>query len=136
MKVLIVEREPTFTRSVLAALTREGHHVEVVASAAVLAGQLGGGRHDVVILDAEVPSLDGRQACLALRAGGAATAILMLSARAGADERIAGLDAGADDFLARPFDLEEFLARVRALGRRAGATEADDSSPSRASEPG
>lgn len=117
MKILLVAGDPTLVRSLLPALAQAGHRVEVVTSR-MTSLQIWRQHHDLVILEASVPSGDGRSTCAILRSGGVVAPILMLSARAEAAERVAGLDGGADDFLSRPFDLEEFLARVRALGRR------------------
>lgn len=118
MRILIVEGDQALAASVLPALAEQGHLVDVVAADGVGTIHAGTHHYDLVILDAKVPSIDGRTACVALRADGGATPILMLSGRADAHERVAGLDAGADDFLPRPFDVDEFLARIRALGRR------------------
>ena len=82
--------------------------------------RLGATAYDVVILDIAMPHVDGLQVCRRLREGGDTTPVLMLTARGEVDDRVAGLDAGADDYLAKPFALRELLARVRALLRRAG----------------
>jgi two-component system, OmpR family, response regulator MprA len=79
------------------------------------------GQPDAVILDILMPGVDGLEVCRRLRAAGNAVPVLMLTARAEVDNRVAGLDAGADDYLAKPFALAELLARLRALLRRAGA---------------
>jgi len=76
--------------------------------------------YEVVILDVAMPRVDGLEVCRRLREGGDRTPVLMLTAREGIDDRVAGLDAGADDYLVKPFALRELLARVRALLRRAG----------------
>jgi two-component system response regulator MprA len=81
---------------------------------------------DVVVLDVSMPGVDGLEVCRRLRKAGDRTPVLMLTAREGVDDRVAGLDAGADDYLVKPFALEELLARLRALLRRAGPTEASE----------
>jgi two-component system response regulator MprA len=81
---------------------------------------------DAIVLDVAMPRLDGLEVCRRLRAAGDNTPILVLTARAAVSERVAGLDAGADDYLVKPFALEELLARLRALLRRVGPAEGDD----------
>ena len=83
-------------------------------------------RYDAVILDVAMPLLDGLEVCRRLREGGDRTPVLMLTARDAIDDRVAGLDAGADDYLVKPFALRELLARVRALLRRAGDEDDDE----------
>ena len=87
--------------------------------------RLGATAYDVVILDISMPYIDGLEVCRRLRDGGDRTPVLMLTAREQVDDRVAGLDAGADDYLAKPFALRELLARVRALLRRTGEEEDD-----------
>ena len=100
------------------ALHEEGYIVDIVEDGAVAREQLSQLSYDLVVLDWMLPTLDGLSICRAARAAGATVPILMLTARGDVAERIAGLDAGADDYLAKPFDLGELLARVRALIRR------------------
>lgn len=100
------------------ALHEEGYIVDIVEDGAVAREQLSQLSYDLVVLDWMLPTLDGLSVCRAARAAGATVPILMLTARGDVAERIAGLDAGADDYLAKPFDLGELLARVRALIRR------------------
>jgi len=85
-------------------------------------------RHDAVVLDVAMPGIDGLQVCRRLRDAGDRTPVLMLTARDAVDDRVAGLDAGADDYLVKPFALKELKARLRALLRRAEAPESDDGS--------
>lgn len=118
MKILIVEDNKKLASFLLRALTEEGYVVDLVEDGAVAIAQSRGISYDLVILDWMLPSVDGLTVCRSLRSAGATMPILMLTARAEVQERITGLDAGADDFLPKPFDLGELLARVRALGRR------------------
>jgi len=118
MKVLVVEDNRKLASFLMRALTEEGHVVDVVEDGGVAREQIDQLRYDLVILDWMLPTVDGLAVCRAARAAGVTVPILMLTARGDVAERIAGLDAGADDYLAKPFDLGELLARVRALGRR------------------
>lgn len=118
MKILVVEDNQKLSSFLRRALTEEGYAVDLVEDGALAIVQCGQIDYDVVILDWMLPSIDGLSVCRVLRSAGLTMAILMLTARTGMEERIAGLDAGADDFLPKPFDLSELLARVRALGRR------------------
>jgi len=121
MKVLVVEDNRKLASFLQRALSEEGYIVDLVDDGTVARAQITSIAYDLVILDWMLPGLDGLSVCRAARATGVAVPILMLTARADVGERIAGLDAGADDYLAKPFDLGELLARVRALGRRAAA---------------
>lgn len=122
MKVLVVEDNRKLAAFLARALHEEGYVVDTVEDGAVARDQMSQIHYDLVILDWMLPTVDGLSICRAVRAAGAAVPILMLTARGDVPERIAGLDAGADDYLAKPFDLGELLARVRALTRReAGA---------------
>ena len=99
-------------------LTEEGYAVDVVADGreAVVRGQATD--YDVIVLDVMLPGLDGFEVCRRLRASGAWSPVLMLTARDAVEDRVAGLDAGADDYLAKPFSFAELLARLRAVARR------------------
>lgn len=119
-RITLIDDEPEFADFVRRGLTYEGYAVEVAYSAgsgwdAVLAEP-----PDLVILDVMLPDMDGIALCRALRQEGVETPILMLTARDAVPDRVAGLDAGADDYLPKPFAFEELLARTRALLRRAG----------------
>ncbi|CAN5441969.1 response regulator transcription factor [soil metagenome] len=105
------------TRSVKAA----GHDVVVAHTGAEALRSFPAARPDVVILDIGLPDSDGRDVCLALRAGGLSAPVLFLTARDGVHDKVAGFEAGADDYLTKPFELPELLARIAALARRAGA---------------
>jgi two-component system OmpR family response regulator len=119
MRLLLVEDDPKLSRSVSRGLRAEGYAVDVAIDgegALMLAGVW---NYDGVVLDLMLPLRDGIEVCRSLRERGSWVPILMLTARAGIGDRIAGLDAGADDYLSKPFDFGELLARVRALVRRA-----------------
>jgi two-component system response regulator MprA len=119
-----VDDERAVRESLRRALELEGYEVELAEDGDVALARLASnGRPDAVILDVMMPTLDGLEVCRRLRRAGNAVPVLMLTARAEVDSRVAGLDAGADDYLPKPFALEELLARLRALLRRsAGAT--------------
>jgi two-component system response regulator MprA len=116
--VLVVDDEPAVRQALDRALRFEGFETETAedGSAALMAHAQRPA--DVIVLDVAMPRLGGLETCGRLRAAGDATPILLLTARAAVDERVAGLDAGADDYLVKPFALEELLARIRALLRR------------------
>jgi two-component system OmpR family response regulator len=123
VRVLLVEDEAKMARLLKRGLTERGNAVEVVGSgeeglASARTAQLDATPFDVILLDVMLPGMDGFAACRQLRAGRDWTPVLMLTARTAIRDRIAGLDGGADDYLAKPFALEELLARMRALARR------------------
>jgi DNA-binding response OmpR family regulator len=120
MRVLIVEDEPGIRQTMLRVFEREGHVVDEAADGQSGLSKAVTGEHDVVILDVLLPILDGLQVCKAIRAAGVKTPVLMLTALSDVDDRVNGLDSGADDYLGKPFAFKELLARVRALGRRGG----------------
>ena len=118
MRVLLVEDDPSLADAVRRGLVEQGYAVDAVSDGqAALEYALGAG-YDVLILDVMLPGLDGTSVCRRLRAAGDATPVLMLTARTSVDDRVAGLDSGADDYLAKPFAFRELLARLRALLRR------------------
>ena len=121
MRILVVDDERAVRESLRRALELEGYEVELATDGeeALAAGRAG--RPDAVILDVLMPGIDGLEVCRTAPAAGNAVPVLMLTARAEIDSRVAGLDAGADDYLPKPFALEELLARLRALLRRAGS---------------
>jgi two-component system, OmpR family, response regulator MprA len=120
MKVLVVDDERAVRESLRRALELEGYDVELAADGEEALERLGSPvAADAVILDVLMPGIDGLEVCRTLRAGANAVPVLMLTARAEVDSRVAGLDAGADDYLPKPFALAELLARLRALLRRA-----------------
>ncbi|MEV4392881.1 response regulator transcription factor [Nonomuraea sp. NPDC049607] len=118
MHVLVADDDEAVRRSLTHALTREGYDVSVAADGLRALEAATGGRQDAVVLDIMMPGLDGLEVCRRLRAVGDRTPILMLTARDLVGDRVAGLDAGADDYLVKPFALEELRARLRALLRR------------------
>jgi two-component system response regulator MprA len=118
--ILVVDDEPALQSALSRALTLEHYDVAQATDGREALERLGATAYDVVILDIAMPHVDGLQVCRRLREGGDTTPVLMLTARGEVDDRVAGLDAGADDYLAKPFALRELLARVRALLRRAG----------------
>lgn len=120
MRVLIVEDEPLVARAVERALLAAGHQTEIACDGVEGLARAEGGAHDLIILDVLLPELDGLSVCRELRQRRVHTPILMLTARDAIADRVSGLDAGADDYLAKPFATAELLARVRALGRRNG----------------
>ena len=122
MRVLIVEDEPTIAAQLGAALGAAGYAVDVVGNGADACHLGGDGKQpfDAVILDLGLPQMDGLTILKTWRAAGRTMPVLILTARDNWHEKVAGIDAGADDYLTKPFHMEELLARVRALIRRAG----------------
>ena len=118
-RILVVDDEPAVQSALARALSLEDYDVSQAADGHEALEQLGAAPYEAVILDVALPRLDGLEVCRRLRQGGDRTPVLMLTARGEIDDRVAGLDAGADDYLAKPFALRELLARVRALLRRA-----------------
>jgi two-component system response regulator MprA len=119
MRVLVVDDERAVRESLQRALELEGYAVELAADGEEAIERLSAtALADAVILDVLMPGIDGLEVCRRLRAAGSSVPVLMLTARAEVDSRVAGLDAGADDYLPKPFALAELLARLRALLRR------------------
>ncbi|MQY15496.1 Response regulator MprA [Streptomyces sp. RB5] len=121
MRVLVVDDDEAVRRSLAHALTRDGYEVSLAPDGITALDTLGRARHDAVVLDILMPEPNGLEVCRRLRESGDSTPILMLTARDLVSDRVAGLDAGADDYLAKPFALDELRARLRALLRRSGA---------------
>jgi len=119
LHILIVEDERRIAAYVKRGLEEEGYAVDVSYDGREALGWAGGVPFDLIVLDLMLPGLDGLSVCRGLRERGVRSPILMLTARDAVDDRVAGLDAGADDYLVKPFALKELLARVRALTRRA-----------------
>ena len=118
MRILLVEDDDLLAAGIRDTLERALHAVECVGDGAHAIAALETNAFDLVILDLGLPGLDGVEVLRRIRAGGATTPVLVLSARDTAPERVLGLDAGADDYLVKPFDVDELLARVRAQQRR------------------
>src|SRR4029079_7612758 len=119
MRVLVVDDDPGIGESLGRALRREGYDVGLAQDGEVALTSVAADPPDAMILDVAMPKLDGLSVCKRLRADGNALPILVLTARHSLGDRVAGLDAGADDYLVKPFALEELLARLRAIMRRA-----------------
>ncbi|MFY9178667.1 MAG: response regulator transcription factor [Venatoribacter sp.] len=120
MRILIIEDEPTLVLQLEKALLNENYAVDM-ASDGELGHHLGATEpYDAIILDLGLPKLDGLSVLKQWRSAGISTPVLVLTARDSWHEKVAGIDAGADDYLAKPFHLEELLARLRALIRRSG----------------
>jgi two-component system, OmpR family, response regulator MprA len=119
MKILVVDDEPAVRASLQRALALERYEVDVAVDGRQALERLAASPPDAVVLDVAMPVLDGLEVCRRLRAAGDRTPVLMLTAREAIDDRVAGLDAGADDYLVKPFALRELQARLRALLRRA-----------------
>jgi two-component system response regulator MprA len=117
-RILVVEDEPAVQNALARALAIERYEVAQAMDGDEALQRLTGAPYEAVILDVSMPRLDGLEVCRRLRAGGDRTPVLMLTARGEVDDRVAGLDAGADDYLVKPFALRELLARLRALLRR------------------
>jgi len=118
MRFLLVEDDRMIGDSLRAALRMEGHAVDWVRDAAAAHGTLASERFDLVLLDLGLPQGDGLEVLRDLRARGDATPVIVLTARDGPGDRVAGLDAGADDYIVKPFELDELNARIRAVHRR------------------
>ena len=121
MKILVVDDERAVRESLRRALELEGYEIELAADGSEALYRLEGSEEpDAMILDVLMPGVDGLEVCRRLRGSGSKLPVLMLTARTQVEDRVAGLDAGADDYVTKPFALEELLARVRALLRRTG----------------
>ncbi len=118
MRVLIVEDEAHLANLIARVLQRERYEVDVTYDGEAGLARALGGRYDAIVLDRMLPGVDGLEVCRRMRAAGVHTPVLLLSARRELDERVQGLDAGADDYLGKPFAFTELLARIRALTRR------------------
>jgi DNA-binding response OmpR family regulator len=118
MRILIVEDETALAETLRRGLTEEHYAVDVVADGREAVDYALAALYDVIILDIMLPGLDGLAVCRRLREAGVDSHILMLTALGAVDDRVRGLDSGADDYLTKPFAFRELLARLRALGRR------------------
>ena len=118
MYILVVEDERRLAQVVRKVLEEEGHTVDVAHDGEDGLAMAMDGSHDVIVLDILLPGIDGIEVCQRLRAGRVDTPVLLLTALDAIEDRVRGLDAGADDYLPKPFAFQELLARLRALGRR------------------
>ena len=116
--VMVVDDDASVRRSTRALLEAEGYAVHTAADGLDALGKLEGADVDLLVVDVTMPVMDGLAFCRVLRATGSRTPILLLTARSAVEDCVAGLDAGADDYLAKPFDAKVLAARLRALGRR------------------
>mgnify|MGYP005814485601 CR=1 FL=1 len=119
MKLLVAEDDRKLASFLRRVFVEEGYVVDTCASGQDAIGQASSGLYDLLVLDWMLPEVDGLEVCRRLRERGATLPILMLTARGEVQERVLGLQAGADDYLLKPFEVEELLARVQALLRRA-----------------
>jgi two-component system response regulator MprA len=117
-RILVVDDEPSVQQALSRAFALERYTVELAGDGIAALDALAEERFDAVVLDITMPGVSGLEVCRRLRASGDRSPVLMLTARDAIDDRVAGLDAGADDYLVKPFALRELLARVRALLRR------------------
>ena len=124
-RVLVVDDEPPVRDALERALSLEGYEVDLAEDGGQALKKVATEEPDVIVLDVLMPGVDGLETCRRLRAEGHGLPVLMLTARDAVSDRVDGLDAGADDYLVKPFALEELLARLRALMRRSSPEEAD-----------
>ena len=118
MRILLVEDEPSAARFVAKGLREASYAVDVASDGTAAAERCQHNDYDAIVLDVMLPGRDGLTICRELRASGSDVPVLMLTARDAVEARVQGLDAGADDYLTKPFDFRELLARLRALTRR------------------
>jgi DNA-binding response OmpR family regulator len=118
MRILVVDDEKDLTNALVTGLSRQGYSVDAAYDGEAALQQAEVNAYDLYVLDLNLPKLDGMEVCRQLRQSGSTSGILMLTARSGLDDRVSGLDLGADDYLVKPFHFPELLARVRAILRR------------------
>ncbi len=123
VRVLVVDDEPYITDLLGAALRFEGFEVDVAATGSEAVDMARRQVHDLVLLDVMLPDIDGAEVCRRLRAGGVGVPVLFLTARDATEDKVAGLQAGADDYVTKPFSLDELVARIRAVLRRTHGAE-------------
>ncbi|MDN5914169.1 MAG: response regulator transcription factor [Pseudonocardia sp.] len=131
MRILVVDDDKAVRDSLRRSLAFNGYQVELAEDGQAALDQMVDSRPDALVLDVMMPRLDGLEVCRRLRSAGDALPILVLTARDAVSDRVAGLDAGADDYLPKPFALEELLARLRALLRRRTPEEIADAAAGR-----
>lgn len=123
MRILVIEDNPKMAAAIERGLTENGYAVDVCHTGFEGEEVATGQSYDLILLDLMLPDRDGVDVCRNLRRRGTSTPVIMLTALSGTDDKVAGLDAGADDYIAKPFEFEELLARIRALLRRGEASE-------------
>ena len=133
MRILLAEDDLRLARAVRRVFEEESHSVETVGDGTSALKSASGGSYDVLVLDVMLPEMDGFDVCRRMRENGVQTPVLMLTARTAVQDRVKGLDCGADDYMVKPFAVAELLARVRALGRR-GARQANGRAQLRAGD--
>ena len=126
MRLVVVDDDRALREVLRRTLTLAGYEVRLAESGASALGEISSAIPDAVVLDIGLPDIDGLEVCRMLRREGNRVPVLMLTARDAVSDRIDGLDAGADDYLVKPFDIDELKARLRALLRRAGADGSSD----------
>jgi DNA-binding response OmpR family regulator len=120
MRILVVEDEKDLAEAIATGLRKQGYAADIALDGEEALRSFEVNEYDLLILDLNLPKIDGIEVCKKIRAGGSSAGILMLTARSSVDDRVNGLDLGADDYLIKPFHFPELLARVRALLRREG----------------
>ncbi|QGV79836.1 response regulator transcription factor [Streptomyces ficellus] len=128
-RILIVDDEPAVREALRRSLAFEGYGTDVAVDGADALAKMAAHAPDLVVLDVQMPRMDGLTAARRIRAGGSTVPILMLTARDTVGDRVTGLDAGADDYLVKPFELDELFARIRALLRRSSYAAASGGEP-------
>ncbi|MBF6616129.1 response regulator transcription factor [Pollutimonas thiosulfatoxidans] len=118
MRVLVIEDDTTLGHALQEFLVEQGYAVDWLTAGEQVAGAVAGQSYDLLLLDLNLPGLSGLEVLRQLRANNEQVPVLILTARDGVEDRVAGLDAGADDYVTKPFELAELAARVRAFGRR------------------
>ena len=129
MKVLVVDDDRALRDALRRALSLDGHEVDVAENGQHGLSRIAASGPDAVVLDVGMPDIDGLEVCRRLRSAGNRVPVLMLTAREAVEDRIEGLDAGADDYLVKPFDVGELQARLRALLRRTGSDDGGTRAP-------
>ena len=125
MRILLAEDEKRMAAALAALLKQEKYDVDQVGDGASALAALESGVYDIAVLDVMMPEMDGFEAARRARSGGVRTPILMLTAKSQLEDKVTGLDSGADDYLTKPFETRELLARLRALGRRSASFQDD-----------
>lgn len=126
MNILVVEDERNLANAIVRILCDDGHKAEAEFDGTAGLSRALDNHHDAVVLDVMLPGMDGYEVVRQMRSAGVMTPVLMLTARSTTADKVDGLDAGADDYMTKPFEAEELLARLRALGRRRGDIKGDE----------